>query len=658
MPKSGDDEIIVKNNEELEILTNSQIREIRQAVEAEIEELESGDNTLRIRSRILELKDYQKALSAIEVRLSTPIPDNVDVDAAIKAATPDPSEDEDEGDGGTDGGTVTDETPPADEDNEADDQVKQLIAAGLEPTNNGNPGTPQATETKEDEPIRPILMASLNPLTGYGDIHNPADFEETSIQAMAETVRRIVKSGTIGQNFTVGRLDLFGGKSHLVPKMKDGDQFGDFNTSIMRGAIDYPEPIQAILCGQDEELDFGDQCVYRTSTPFYNSFGRRVAADACGFKWRKHMSPEDFKDGTAIWDACKQAAVDPDDDSTWKPVTNLPGCEDMYCTAKPFYVTWGLRSSTEDEFCRPEMIAEANRMLGAYRAKRLEEAALYIADKNSRLLAQDLSVYGGLGFRPALTLAIIQALNPVDGKGRLTCPTNHTAYMHRYVLKMLAADMALAGENAGSAEAAVREAFAACGVNSVVFIEDWGCEGQLVDPYEDEVEMVCDFNCDTEDLAAIDCAPMAFGSGEALMPLTDAATIRLIDNDAFASAETGVIDYQFRQDLNNMRQNCGIWFGESRHFLFPTINKDNIRLDLSGICINGNRVDRTAAPDCSVYHAPPSFTEVITIGNAVDEGKPSGAKEGKATEEKVAVAPDGRPAITPAADQVQDSIRS
>ena len=621
-------------SEELAKLTASQLREHIEPHNARLTELADADKTLAVTEERVKVRDYVNQVSALVIKIETAeIAEPVDIDAAIADATTEPAAPVEEAPAVE---TPVEEALPADA--PVVEESKIPVSAVLD--NLPSPTNPNPTTITPDAVIElhDTIQASLTVTTSAGSTIGGA-IDSNSFGQVAERIRHVMKS-KLADVHPVAALDRFGG--HPVPRLKEGDEFGDYNTTILNGGIEYPEPIQAILCGQDTELDFGDQCTYRTDTPFWDSFGRGVAADACGFRWRKHMSPEDFKDGTAIWDACKQAAIDPCDEATWKPLTNLPDCTDMWCTAKPFYVTWGLGIEKEDEFCRPEMIAEANRMLAAYRAKRLEEAALYIADSNSDLKAVDLTdpMFGNLGVGHSLALAITMAVNPVGGKGRLTCPTNYTAYIHEYFVKLVALDMLLAGEQSSNAEGLIRDAFQACGINDLRIIADYGCEGQLVDPYvKPESEMVCEFNCNTEDLAAINCAPLAFGAGEALQPLNNAASIRLIDNSAFAKAETGVVDYTLRQDTRLIRQNRAEYFGESRHFLFPTVDKDHMRLDVK-FCVNGNRIRHDGTLDCGLYMADPAFTQVITVGNPTGFGcGPTKAVEAK-TVDAVAVTPE------------------
>lgn len=499
-----------------------------------------------------------------------------------------------------------------------------LVAADIDTDKLEGTGAVETAKSEEEDivkPAGPAIFASLNNELFSSDRNNDGRVE-TTMDATANRLKglfRSLKSGTkmgTGERFHVMGVDTASSANqHMRARSGDSAEVVAFNTALVHGKLPGQEAVMAD-CRNPVELETNESCSYRTDTPIWDLFRGNVDANACSFKWKRNYNLEDIAGGVDIWDACKQALCDPADETTWKPLASLPDCEeDCYSTAEAFYLTWGLKVTTDDQFCRPDRIAEANDLLAAYRAIQLDTIARSYMDAHAangaNVFAVDLSSFGAdLGLVPALQIAIAQFVNQYNSSGRYTCDESaRFALVPEYLRKHVAIDLSLAGENASAADSVIRDAFAACGINDVIFDTDYGCEGNLSGVPEaaadgEKIECV-DWNCTDNPFDAVDGACPAFGSGAPLTPLTDSGRIRIGHRDAFLKGSTGVVDYQFRQDNKDLRKNQGEYFGESRHFLFPRGDLDTGVLDFTAACPSGNRTDRTAVIDCAAVVAAP-----------------------------------------------------
>jgi hypothetical protein len=180
--------------------------------------------------------------------------------------------------------------------------------------------------------------------------------------------------------------------------------------------------------------------------------------------------------------------------------------------------------------------------------------------------------------------------------GRSTRPENYTAIVPEDILSTIALDMYLAGENGGQAEALVRSMFSAMGVSNMVVTPDWGCEGQLLPDFADEVVEPCGDTC----ADPLVCTDFAFGAGTPVEKVATKARIRLVDTSNYRYGQTGIVDYALRRSPELMQQNCAIWQGETAEVLVKTCERRDFVLDITGLCPTGQRVERKGAIDCAV----------------------------------------------------------
>ena len=504
----------------------------------------------------------------------------------------------------------------------ADEPV--LVAADIDTDKLAGTGPVEtATPAEEAKPKGPAIFASLDG-ERIASTSNASGIVATDMNTVSERFASLMR-GLKSQSTKMGTGERF----HVMGKDTSGssDQSMRFiegttpeivahNTALAHGKIPGQAAVMA-ECRNPVELETDEVCSYRTDTPIWDLFRTNVDANACSFRWKRNYVLEDIAGGVDYWDACKQALCDPADPTTWKPLAELPDCvDDCYSTAEAFYLTWGLAVTIDDQFCRPDRISEANDLLAAYRAMQLDNIARAYLDKHAgdggNVWAVDLASFGtDLGLVPAFQIAIAQFVNQFNYSGRFTCDESaRVALVPEYIRKHIAIDLSLAGENANSADAVIRDAFAACGINDVQFDTDYGCEGDLsglLQEVNDGETIPCtDWNCETNPFDAVDGACPAFNSGAPLRPLTERGRIRITHRDAFIKGSTNVVDYQFRQDNSDLRKNQGEYFGESRHFLFPRGDLDSGVLDFINACPSGNRTDNTAAIDCAAVVAPPA----------------------------------------------------
>ena len=604
MSEEAKDETVEDNTVDYSQMTEKQLAAKQTLAETEIAELrlkaEAGEAVPADTKRFTQLRDSVRHIKEARAALSAMLID----DEVAETPTPEAP-----------APVAEAEAPTVEVTEVAEEQVPVLADINTDKIQGTGPvATPKTGDTK---PQGPAILASLDgsKFTSRGG----RVVEATNLDNVASKLSTIqsdmrINGGVLGSTQHIMTIDKMVNPD--APRAREGSDIDtrNFNSTLVHGKLD--EAVMAD-CRNPVEFETDEVCAYRTDTPFYDLFPRSVDANACSFEWKQNLSLEDLAGGNAYWDACKQAAIDPADESTWKPIAELPSCEDeCYNTAEAFYTTWGLRVTVDNQFCRADRIQEANNLLAAYRAIELDNIARAIFDGDAgnagNVFAADLSAFGtDLGLVPALQIAIAQFVNQTLKSGRFTCAeSGYFALIPDYVRKHVAIDLSLAGENAGQADAVIRDAFSACGISDVRMDQDWGCEGNLSGIPEDTRspgDNCVDWNCVDTPLSGAEAACPTFGSGSPLVPLTDRARIRIGHTDAYAKGSTSVVDYELRQDNSDLRKNQAIYFGESREFFFGT-NPELAGgiLDLTAICPSGNRIDRTASVDCAAVVAAPA----------------------------------------------------
>lgn len=358
------------------------------------------------------------------------------------------------------------------------------------------------------------------------------------------------------------------------------------------------------ICGDPVKVQVGD-CPLDNTTPFLDALVGNVApARACKIEVELPLGYQDIDPGPDFWTICQQDAVDPKDPDTWKPIAAvLPECPEK-CYFEPNLLSMGLKVTTLQELCQPQAIDRATRIIDCLLAVRLETFAMTRFDTSvgaSHHFPFDASVLG-VGAKTALELALchLTAGFGTDRKAGLA-PGGLWAAMHPSIFNTIKADMLLAGEQSGSAEAAVADMFRAAGISRVILTKDWGtCEGEMFGSLPPN-EVDCDLkNCDVPDLAA-NCVP--FGGGEGVLPgLPDKARIRVFNPNSWFGGSDFLIDFALRKSPEMMRQNMGEMFGEMIMHLFKASNCGAFEavLDISGLCATGQRVRAMAEVPCPV----------------------------------------------------------
>jgi len=598
--------------ENIDELTDATLQTLLPEIRAELEWIKThGDKTVVNTRRIRDLRSVENAVVAALAEMSAPLPDAVEFTAPEETPAEEPAPEEDP--------TEDPATEEAPEETPADSKVPDTIPQSVidavtasviaqmandsdGPDGDGNP-VPTDEETKEEETEAPeaLILASSDGIK-ISDSTGLDRSTETSMQAVAN--KFLSASGTISNWDASTEMHMFS-VDHLAGIRKElgGAVLGndkDKNTLLIanRRSNPFSEPLFAALCGQKQRVDIGQECFLEDTSPFYDAIGGiPIPANNCGIEWRKHLDPALFEDGTWAWDRCKQEALDCDDKATWKQAVELPkDCTD-YCSAEPFYIGMALRVTVDQEFCEPGKIEEASRILRALRRRRLEQTGMFITDSASTLKVHTFDPAFG-GIVPNL-IKMLTDLLIRDQVGDIRCPSNLTAFIPNYFRKLIAADIALAGENETTTDARIRSIFAACDVNNVVFHDTWGCEGELVTPIADEQPEICDVSCDgATPIDPIDCAAIGFGAGTPIEAPPAEASIRLLDPNSFFKGEVGVEDWMLTKDTSSKLKNDGLYFGESRHILAPADNRRRFRIDIDGICADGNRLDRTGAIAC------------------------------------------------------------
>ncbi|MFZ4431582.1 MAG: major capsid protein [Microthrixaceae bacterium] len=135
-------------------------------------------------------------------------------------------------------------------------------------------------------------------------------------------------------------------------------------------------------------------------TPFADLFPQRPVG-RLGFTYTPASSIVSTNDGIAVWTEDDQAAVDPDDASTWKP------CVEIECSAptevKAKELTTCATVDSWVEISSPERVREFLHLMRVQRARRREQHVLTIFDTT----ASGYTFSGTYGATPSLVQAIL-----------------------------------------------------------------------------------------------------------------------------------------------------------------------------------------------------------------------------------------------------------
>ena len=618
-------------------LTLSQLERCRESADGELSDLvENGDKTIAVSRRVRELRTFISELDAGIAEVS-----GTEFAAVEKpvAAEPEPEPDvKEEPAPASEPDPVVDPEPetPAEPETDPVADAARIVSEALDDPDlvakiAEGIGVQHDETVTADEILDKAETVNDQPIfASVGKGSDVVATGPTTLEAVGARIKQMIAGWS--QLGPMDQLNLYQANRGHSLNVDDSLRLGPdpkANNEILFGSKRGDSIAAAAglgICGDATRIQVAG-CPIDNSTPFMDALsGNSISARACRVEWDIPLSFEDINPGPTLWSSnCEgsdQAGVDPSDQSTWKPVSvELPDCSDK-CYAEPFDSVAGLKISMNDEICRPEKIAEANRAIDCLHSILLEKTAMNIFDSNvgpSHHFAFDAAATT-LGAYPSLVYALA-SLTSTFGLDRKSSVTGNglVAAVHPSILRTVQFDMFLAGEQGGSAEAAISDAFRMAGISRVVYTKDFGeCEGELCGSLPGN-EIKCDItNCGVGDLAA-GCVP--FGGGNPLPALAADARVRIFNPENWWHGWEWLVDYALRKDASDLRQNCGFFFGERRDLLFKASNCGAFEavLDLTGMCATGQRVEHKGAFPCP----PPGAAKVVSAaaGKAVTAEK-------------------------------------
>lgn len=154
-----------------------------------------------------------------------------------------------------------------------------------------------------------------------------------------------------------------------------------------------------------------------------------------GFQFTRSLNIEAVLAGSTVWDEDDQAAVDPDDSSTWKPCVFVNCGDPDSVTAEA--ITGCLTFDNTTEMSSPERIANATAAVNAARARNKDARLLQIIDS----LSSGYTFEGQYGALPTLIEAINTAVAQATYAQRITDP-DYTLFLDVATVGLLLIDRA------------------------------------------------------------------------------------------------------------------------------------------------------------------------------------------------------------------------
>ncbi len=308
---------------------------------------------------------------------------------------------------------------------------------------------------------------------------------------------------------------------------------------------------------------------FNTSEPVRDMFPS-APATRLGFQYFRSVGLADLNGAVALWDEDDQAAVDPDDSSTWKPclVVDCPSAESIKAEAVTACLLWDITH----EMSNPENLANLMNALRALRSRTKEGRILQRIDA----LSHRYTFEGEYGAVPT----VIEAVNTAIAQATYLNREEETTYdviLPPGLVHLLRIDLAsrgFEGINVTDALAYVRDRV---DVGNVVASLDPSLGGEPSLPFQ---------TLNPVGQAAV-----------ALSPLSDTYRIRVIDPGAALYSETGQVNVGTTTDTALLRQNRTQYFAEEFLFLAKQGPAPWFSIDVN-VCGNGARAGWIEPPAC------------------------------------------------------------
>lgn len=322
--------------------------------------------------------------------------------------------------------------------------------------------------------------------------------------------------------------------------------------------------VTASLCDPLEVIREVQDCG-STETPFRNIFERRPMARG-GFTF----TPAGGAAAT-IWTEANQAAVDPSDDSTWKPCTPVDCVEPVKVVADEVVGCISFDDTTE--WSAPESIAQrwSRTRVEMARASEIQLMTKFDADALASAGAFSATNSTNYAAVPFTKENLAEALSSIT-YGVRTGGEDYVIALGEWFVRFLASNES-------------GQAFGNCAADVLACLSD--LTGQAVVPVKDATG------------AGSDDAPAATLPNQvnALTTAPKNFRVRLVPATSMFIGETGYEEYGVERSPQLRRQNRAQMFGREYHALVRPGCAIPAYVDLDAMCLRGGRLG-TITPGC------------------------------------------------------------
>lgn len=539
-------------------------------IRAEAEALRDADPTTEVVAKLKQLLAEKAELTAkLEAEqaiaeLTAPV---TIAEGDDDAAGDDAGDDTDAGDGEGAEDSDGDEAAPADDDEDAD--AGEGDAEGEADVETNDPVAEAiAASTVRDQPragtggeeFKPRLVASSN-------------MESLSVgsKMTADTMQRVHRmadSGRYSGRHVFASIARWNGEESVSTRRSSIE-----NTRIMATAKGRSASLitAACFCGPDEAVKEIAACG-TDGRPVADLF--RSVPVSGRFNYVKPLPLGDVTAGVAIWDCADQDAVDPDDNSTWKP------CIDLDCqpevNVEPYLVPVCGTFTTLQQLSHPELIDEFVRKLAIAHDRIAEQKLL----DEIRASSHVFTLNTGQGILSQL-VHIIGQLADVTPYGNRLDVSAYTLVVPNGTIEKLVADQHLRGAQDGLRRDTI-----------IAMLSDIGI-GSIVEAYEPDTAAAAAYSAATAALPAL-------GVSTAWDPAVNSvgtSPFYLLDPDAYRHGSSELVEAGFIRDAELTRQNRTQYFLEGAEFLEKVNCQPSYVIEITG-CPTGTATELGTAPDC------------------------------------------------------------
>lgn len=389
-----DIEALSSEESELVILSGDQLLDARNALVKKFKELKATPNISNLKKAKI-IRDHISMIDAKLAELNALTEETADVDlvsAGEQAETVDaPSASEASPETKSDSAdtAVGDSVQEGAVDAENADAVKQLVLQAA--------ATSKFSTDKPDESESPLFR--LIPGNAYSSaVTASADAApDVSLRVAEAWHQEAAKGGPVIENVLVAAVSQYAEDTPSVSPVASADT----NTSVIEAALRSAsarrrelgpqvydgKSLTAAACEPFEVLRTIPSC-FSAERPFTSAIAN-IPGDRGSIRWTRPLALSDVQAGAPLWTDAQQAAVDPNDSSTWKPCVTIPCGTTDAVTVQMFPVCVTLDYSLT--FSTPERRVNTLETIAAARSRAVETAALSVFDANAHRLTLNAS---------------------------------------------------------------------------------------------------------------------------------------------------------------------------------------------------------------------------------------------------------------------------